>query len=160
MKPTEKKKKTIWVIGALLVGAIVAVVLVLAVFQGGNGKSESERALDAAQQWTQDGIDDVSEDIVKFAIGEIPLVAELVAELLEDRINDVLTWEYSMPEMVTSDIYQLTAESTVSLEFTLPIIGQKIFDIVIPIDLTVDVNRVEVTEASFNISDASIDERQ
>ena len=151
-------------LGTLLSVAIVAVILGLVVFQGNNGKSESERALDAAQQWSQDGVDDVSEDIVKFAIGEIPLVgnlvAELVAELVEDRINGVLIWRYSAPEKVANKVYTLTAESVVRIDFTLPILGQKTFDIVVPIDLTVDVERIEVTDALFKLSDASVNELQ
>ena len=127
---------------------------------GGGGKSDSEKALDVARQWVNDSTDLVAEEIVEFVIGEIPLVSGLASELLEDQIHKQLTWQFSEPAKASGSMYSVTATCLVSLEFSLPLLGTQAYAISLPFDLTIDVDKEEVTRYSTDLLGASIEEQQ
>ena len=96
--------KRYWKYAVVLV-AVVLLVIVAAIVCG--DPTSRERAITAAEDWTEECIDAFSEDVLftivdllndEGLIGE--LVAELGAEWLESRTNEMVRWRLSEPTAI------------------------------------------------------------
>ena len=60
---------------------------------------------DLARRWVSENVDAVGEDIAGWMSGENPFLRELGGEYIEDRIHDVIGWEYSAAERRSNGLY-------------------------------------------------------
>ena len=80
------------------------------------GPTHRERAIAAAEDWRADSIDAFSEDVL-YAIVDLlndegligALVAELGAEWLESRINELVQWHLSEPTAIGESSFLVVA---------------------------------------------------
>ena len=139
-------------VGLLLVGLVFLVAC-------GGGKSDSDKALDAAREWVDSSTDAVADEVVKLVIGEVPIVSGLASSVISNQINDRIAWSYAEPVKSSGSVYEVEATATVQLELDVPIFGTKKIDVSLPFDLRVDVNNGEITRWLPNLPSASVVEQ-
>lgn len=79
---------------AIAAGALAVAVLLLVVVFVFRGETEMTPD-DLARQWVAETVDAVGEDIAGWMSAGNPALRELGGENIEDRIHDVIGWEYS-----------------------------------------------------------------
>ena len=120
---------------AITAGALAVAVLLLVVLFVFRGEAEMTPE-DQARQWVAGNVDAVGEDIAGWMSGDNLVLRELGGEYVEDRINDVISWEYSAAEHRSGGLYDLTA--TARVRFDIPG-GVGEVDAAVPWEMVVDV---------------------
>ena len=98
--------------GVLAVGVLMMLVFV----SSGCGSDATPEEL--ARRWVAENVDEAGEAIAGWMSGENPVLRELGGEYIEDRIHDVISWEYSAAERRSDGLYDLTA--TARVRFDIP----------------------------------------
>ena len=106
-----------------------------------------------AEHYITDRIDKLSEDVVAFLAGNNWLLKELGGEYVEDRVNEVLRWEYQPGNHVGGDKYELVAVAYVTFEVDLPS-GTAGVEAGLPFVLDIDIGTQEVDKAMPDILEA------
>ena len=126
----------------------VLFVFVLAL-PGCAGADKETEAVEVAEQWVDEGIDDVS-DVLVDLVRESPVVAvtfdkipSLLADALSEQVKKQLVIHYTSSTRVSEDIYRVTGKAEVHIEVDLPIVGTRNFGAALP--FTLDVNLAERT---------------
>ena len=84
--------------------------------------SDNRTSADAlARQWVNDEVDHAGEAIAGWLVQEQPILKEIGGEYLEDRINDVVVWEFSPAVHIRENVYDVRATARVT--FDLPLAG-------------------------------------
>ena len=104
-----------WIaIAAGILAVVVLLFVVVFVF-----RSETDMTPEGlARQWVAGNVDTVGEDIAGWMSAGNPVLRELGGEYIEDRIHDVINWEYSAAERRSDGVYDLTA--TARVRFDIP----------------------------------------
>ena len=101
-----------------------------------------------AEQYITDKIDSLSEHIAAFLTGNNWLLKELGGEYVEDRIHDVLKWEYqSGSSHIGGDKYEFVAVAYVAFDIDLPS-GAASVETGLPFVLTIDIGTQVVDKAT------------
>lgn len=104
-----------------------------------------------AEQYVIDKIDSLSEHIAAFLTGNNWLLKELGGEYVEDRIHDVLKWEYqSGSSHIGGDKYEFVAVAYVAFDIDLPS-GSANVETGLPFVLTIDIGTQVVDKATPDI---------
>ncbi len=129
-----------WIgVAAVVVGIGV---IVLAAFLALRVGTEEASPEDLARQWVAGSVDAVGEDIAGWMSAENTILRELGGEYVEDRIHDVIRWEYSTAERRSDGLYDLTA--TARVRFDIPGgIGE--VDVAVPWEMVIDVGTESVS---------------
>lgn len=115
-------------------------------------------ATSVATDWVTDSVRIVSDEFVKLVLGEVPVLGQLAAGVLADRIQDTATWQYSIPKCGADDRCELTATASVTIDVSLPLVGDKTYAASLPFDLQVDTNRRMVERWVPDVLAASVRE--
>ena len=137
--------------------AALPLLLALAMAAAGCGIDKETAAVEVAEQWTEDNINDVSEVLVNLVM-EAPVVADtfdkmpsLVADRASDmlayafsqRIREYLVVNYTSSTRVADDIYRVAGTARLSVQVDLPVVETRSFAASLP--FTLDVNLAERT---------------
>ncbi len=126
---------------------------------GSDSKTKEEIALEVAEDWARDSVDEVAEEIVKLIIGEVPLATSLAANLLANQFRSNLEWTYGTPTRESGNRYVITATAATSAEIDLPLVEAKTYTASLPFTLEIEVSDREVTSWIPDITGASISEQ-
>ncbi len=114
-QPTSKnRKKLLWASAAVLLAAAVFII------------SRSDQPLskeEIAARSVHATVDALGEQVAGFLTGQNPKLKEIGGELLEERIHDVVKWEYSQPRVIPPDgrgLYEITATASVVFDVARP----------------------------------------
>ena len=102
---------------------------------------------DIAKKYIADSIDAISEQVVLFIVGGNWLLKELGAEYVEDRIHDVIEWEYQPSHALGSDRYEIVAVAHVAFSVDMPSRTATV-EVGLPFVLSIDLNEQVVDQAS------------
>ena len=97
---------------------------------------------DLARRWVAGNVDAVGEDIVGWMSGENLVLRELGGEYIENRVHDVVSWEYSAAERRSDGLYDLTA--TARVRFDVPG-GAGEVDAAVPWEIVIDTEAESVS---------------
>lgn len=111
-----------------------------------------------ATEWVTDSEAVVTEEFVRLTIGEVPFVSQLARSVLEDQIQDNITWEFSQAECASDNECELLATAVVPIDVSLPFDRDKIYVVSLPFDLRVDTERREVTRWVPDVPAATVRE--
>ena len=144
-QPTSKNlKKLLWASAAFLL-VFTAVFII----------SRSDQPLskeEIAARWVDANVDALGEQVAGFLTGQNPKLKEIGGELLEERIHDVVKWEYSQPRVIPPDgrgLYEITATASVVFDVELPL-GSAHIDAGVPFELRVDQSRKDVVNSKLS----------
>ena len=104
-----------------------------------NLPSIEESLDDIAKRYINDKIDAMSEHIVLFIVGGNWLLKELGGEYVEDRIHDVIKWEYQPSSPLGGDKYEVVAVAHVEFSVDIPT-GAASVEAGLPFTLTIDLS--------------------
>ena len=128
-----------WV--AIAAGALAVAVLLVVVFVVFGGETEVTPE-ELARQWVAENVDGAGEAIAGWMSAENPVLRELGGEYIEDRIHDVIGWEYSAAERRSDGLYDLTA--TARVRFDIPG-GAGEIDAAVPWEMVIDMDAESVS---------------
>ena len=97
---------------------------------------------DLARQWVAENVDYAGEAIAGWMSVGNPILRELGGEYIEDRIHDVISWDYSAAELRSDGLYELTA--TARVRFDIPG-GAGEVDATVPWRMVIDVDSESVS---------------
>lgn len=120
--------------------------------------SQENVASRVATEWVTDNAEIVTEEFVRLTTGEVPFVGQLARSVLEDQIQDNITWEFSQAECASDNECELLATAVVPIDVSLPFDGDKIYVVSLPFDLRVDTERREVTRWVPDVPAATVRE--
>ena len=98
-------------------------------------------AVEVAEQWTEDNINDVSEVLVNLVM-EAPVVADtfdkmpslvadrasdMLADAFSQRVRENLVVNYTSSTRVADDIYRVAGTARLSVQVDLPVVGTRSF---------------------------------
>ena len=130
-----------WISVAITVGGLMVAVLLAAVlftFVSGSRMTPE----DLARRWVSKNVDAVGEDIAGWMSADNPVLRELGGEYIEDRIHDVISWEYSDAERRSDGLYDLTA--TARVRFDIPG-GAGEIDLAVPLAMVLEMDAESVS---------------
>ena len=78
--------------------------------------------------------------------------------MLEDQLQDNITWEFSQAECAPDDECEITATAVVRIDISLPFDGDKVYVVSLPFNLRVDTEQREVTRWAPDVPAASVRE--
>ena len=108
---------------------------------------------DIARKHIGDKIDAFSEQIALFIVGGNWLLKELGGEYVEDKIHDVIMWEYQPSNSLGDDKYEVVAVSYVEFSVDIPTGTAKV-EAGLPFVLTIDLDVQVVDKASPDLLSA------
>ena len=141
--------------------AVVAVMIVAVSFSlpGCGGVNHEEVALQVAQEWADESITAIASDIVDGLIGEFPVLGALATSVIEEQIREHVSWSYSTPIRTAEGRYQITAAANAAVEMSIPVLGDKAFDVSLDFHLDVDTEKAAVVDSRFDPSSLAVQER-
>ena len=123
------------------------------------GGSQEAIATRVVTGWVTDNIDPVSDEIARLVLGDFPLLTQVAGDVLADRIEDSVTWEYADPECEPDDRCNVTATASVTIDVTLPLLGDRRYVASLPFSLLVDTESESVLRWNPTPLDASVEEQ-
>ena len=112
-------------------------------------------AQNLAEEYIDDNVDSISEDIAGLIYEQNPLLREIGGELIEDEIHQKVQWIYSPATSIGDETYKLVATGQVDVEVGVSI-AKVTVEVDIPIDLTIDVASERVV-SDIDLKRARID---
>lgn len=101
---------------------------------------------EVAQNYVNDNVDKLGEDIVGLIVGDNWLLTELGGEYIEDRVHDVIKWEFSTSRNIQKEVYEVIATAHVSMTVDYPILARSFnVDASVPFILKIDMSNKSVT---------------
>ena len=147
---------------AIGLGLVLVVALALAVAcedgMGGPTPTKAEIAEEAAREWVNTGIGKVADEVIDFAIGEVPLVSRLATDALEKQIRESAAWTFATPQPGFGHRYDVTATVSVQLTIDLPLLDVRTYLVSLPVRLDVDTVDKAILDWSPHIPGATIEE--
>ena len=140
--------------------AVPMLCLTLLMLFGCSGESQEDIALEVAENWTDDSIENVSDSVVQLVVGEYPIVSRLAGDILATQIKERVSWTYRGIGSEGDDSYRVVATASVNLSISLPVIEDREYAVSLPIDLWIDTEDRSVDKWVPNISSASVTEKE
>ncbi len=100
----------------------------------------------------------VADELIEFAVGEVPAVSRLAGDVLEEQIRKSATWNFQTPQPGFGHRYGVTATVSVQLTIDLPLLDEKAYLVSLPVRLDVDTVDKAILDWSPNILGATIEE--
>ena len=152
MQKTEMMKyKRIFI----LTISIIIFIIALPVIPGCSQKDPAIIATEVAKEWASQNIDTVSKSIAGLIVSESPLFTKIVATTIENKINQNISWEFSEPQKMAEDRYEVTATAYTDTELSL--LGT--YEISLDYDLTIDTGNRQVLNADVDVSSFRLTEQ-
>ena len=120
--------------------------------------TKAEIAEEAAREWASTSMGKVADELLEFAIGEVPAVSRLAGDVLEEQIRKSATWTFQTPQPGFGHRYDVTATVSVQLTIDLPLLDEKAYLVSLPVRLDVDTVDKAILDWSPNILGATIEE--
>lgn len=124
----------------------------------GCGPSKEAVATRVVTDWVTDNVDPVSEEMARLVIGDYPVLAQVAGDVLADRIEDSTTWAYAEPECDSYDRCRVTATASVTIDVSLPMLGDRRYVASLPFALFVATDSRTVLRWEPQPLDASVEE--
>ena len=119
-------------------------------------RSDEEIAAQVAREWTESSIDDISEMVMGLIVGNAPIVADLGANVLAERIRERVSWSYSDPNCPREGQCTMTATANASFEINIPFVLDETVTAKMPLDLYIDTDERQVANWNVDIRSASV----
>lgn len=150
MHPTHGKLRlTSFILACAAIGVVMAC-----------GANQEAVATRVATEWVTDNVDPVSEEFARLVIGDYPILAQVAGDVLADRIQDSVTWAYDEPQCESDDRCRLIATASVTIDVSLPLLGDRRYVASLPFSLLVDTDAESVLRWLPQPQDASVEERE
>ena len=147
---------TVWKTKAIGVMALLATAAVLLGAACGGPK---DVALQVAQDWTDDSMEQIASESAELLVGEVPLLKDLAASAIEGQIREKVSWGFATPIEKGNDRYEVVATASVAIDVDLPLLPDKSYDASLDFSLQVDVNEAKVASWLPVVSSVSFEER-
>lgn len=138
-----------FVLASVAVGAVMAC-----------GVNQEAVATRVATDWVTDTVDSVSEEFARLVIGDYPILAQVAGDVLADRIQDSVTWAYNEPRCESDGRCRLIATASVTIDVSVPLLGDRRYVASLPFSLLVDTDAESVLRWQPQPQDASVEERE
>ena len=125
-----------------------------------SSKSQEDTAIEVAQEWTDDSIENVSDDVVQLLLGQFPSIGGIAGDILADQVKEMVDWDYQAIGSEGDNTYRIVATASVSLEISLPVVEDREYEISLPFDLWVDTKGLTVERWDPKLTSASIEEKK
>ncbi len=145
----RKLRLTSFVLACVAVGAVMAC-----------EANQEAVATRVATDWVTDNVDPVSEEFARLVIGDYPILTQVAGDVLADRIQDSVTWAYGEPECEPDGRCRLIATASVTIDVSVPLLGDRRYAASMPFSLLVDTDAESVLRWSPQPQDASVEERE
>lgn len=142
---------------APILAALFLLALATSAACGGNKEAIATRVV---TEWITDSVDPVADEVARLVIRDYPVLTQVAGDILADRIVDSATWEYSEPDCDPYDRCQVTATTSVSIDVTLPVLGDRRYVASLPFSLLVDTEEESVLRWNPVPVDATVEERE
>ena len=109
-----------------------------------------------AERYVNDKIDAIGETIAGILLSQAPILSELGGEFVEDRIHDVVKWDYAPSRELGGGMHEVTATASVGFEASVALASVSVA-FSLPFDMLVDHDAQLVTRMNPNIAAASLD---
>ena len=123
------------------------------------GVSQEAIATRVVTDWVTDNVDPVADEVARLVIRDYPVLTQVDGDILTDRIVDSTTWEYAEPECEPDDRCDVTATASVTIDVTLPLLGDRRYVASLPFSLLVDTESESVLRWTPAPLDASVEEQ-
>ena len=120
----------------VLIGAIVVAIVVVALIVAFSlGEKLSPEQI--AENWVADNVDAAGEEVAGFLLPQHTILVELGGEYIEDRIHDVLKWDYSPTRSLNNARYEVIATASIRFDVEIPL-GSAYVEASLPFVLAID----------------------
>ena len=140
----------------LLPAALITVLLFS--MQACGGKSSEEVATQVAQDWTSSNVSQVASLLGELVTGDIPILRNLAAAIINDQINENITGTYSNPGKVGEDRYDVVATASSQISVNLLLL-QRVYRLSGNFVLIVDTEKKQVQDWELDIGSFRITEQ-
>lgn len=123
-------------------------IAVISVFFCCAPKDPADIASKVAKEWTSNNVNDVSRGMASLIANSNPLVETAIAMGIGKEINQRIAWEYSQPQKLAEERYQVVTTAYTELE--LPLLGS--YKISVNYNLEVDTKNKQVIGANMDVS--------
>ena len=125
----------------------------------GCGPNSEAVALEVAQDWASDSVTSAASNISDALLQDQPILEAIAASVVEDQIRSNVSWNFSSPRQLNGSRYEVMATANSSVTISIPILGDKTFDISGSFVLEIDTEREQVQSSRLDVSSLSIQER-
>jgi hypothetical protein len=132
--------------------SIFLVITVISIFFCCAPKDPAVIAIEVAEEWASNNVNDVSKNIAGLVANSNPLIEAAVAMALGQQINQKMSWEYSNPQKLAEERYGLVA--TAYSEIELPLLGS--YKVSVNYNLEIDTKLKQVISANMDASSFAI----
>ena len=146
--------KAALIAAAVIIAVLVAVALFTPASQLAPWSNMTPEEL--AERHVNDKIDAIGETIAGVLLLQAPILSELGGEFIEDRIHDVIKWQYAAARDLGGGRYGVVATASVGFEVEIALTSVGVA-LSLPFDMTVDHDAQTVTRMEPNISAMSLD---
>ena len=146
--------KTALIAAAAIIAVLVAVVLLTPASQLAPWSNMTPEEL--AERYVNDKIDAIGETIAGILLLQAPILSELGGEIIEDRIHDVIKWNYSAARDLGGGRYGVVAAASVEFEVGIALTSVGVA-LSLPFDMEIDHDAQTVTSMTPNVSAMSLD---
>ncbi|HEX75748.1 MAG TPA: hypothetical protein G4O12_04105 [Dehalococcoidia bacterium] len=105
-------------------------------------------ASEVAEGWVVNNVDSVSKSIAGLVVNESPLFEKVVAMTIEKEISQRIAWEYSKPQKIAEDRYEVV--TTAYTGIALPLLGN--YKVSVNYNLIIDTKNKQVLDADIDVS--------
>jgi len=128
--------------------AVFLFITVISMFFCCAPKDPAVIASKVAEEWTANNVDGVSRGIASLVANSNPLVKTAIAMAIEKQINQRIAWEYSHPQKLAEEQYEVI--TTAYTEIELPLLGN--YKVSVNYNLEIDTKHKQVTDANMDVS--------
>jgi len=146
--------KTALIPAAVIIAVIAALALFTPVSQLAPWSNMTPEEL--AERYVNDKIDAIGETIAGVLLLQAPMLSELGGEFIEDRIHDVIKWQYAAARDLGGGRYNVVATASVGFEVEIALTSVGVA-LSLPFDMTADHDAQTVTRMEPNIAAMSLD---
>ena len=136
------KRKFIQITSVLLFISVISIFFCCA------PKDPAVIASKVAEEWTSNNVDGVSRSIANLVTNSNPLVETAIAMAIEKEINQRIAWEYSHPQKLAEERYEVI--TTAYTEIELPLLGS--YRVSLNYNLEIDTKHKQVIDAKMDVS--------
>ena len=123
-------------------------ITVLSIFYSCAPKNPADIASKVAEEWASSNVDDVSRSIAGLIVNSNPLVEAAVGMAIAKEINQRIAWEYSHPQKLAEERYEVV--TTAYAEIELPLLGR--YKVSVNYNLEIDTKHKQVIGADVDVS--------
>ena len=109
--------------------------------------------------WVDDNKDIIAAEVLGVLSVEVPLAGPLVDTVLRVQVDENLDLVFAVPGRVSEGVYRLPVTAETEFELDLPLVGERTYEVSLPFNVDVDIRAREVTDWSFDVSSATVEQK-